>query len=67
MVVYFEYYKEERITSNTITAIVFAILLAIGEFGFLSTDIALKNVIRAATLVYILINIFVVSVEKKRI
>ena len=66
MVVYFEYYKAERITANTVAAIIFAIVVAIGEFGFLSSEIVLKNVIRASVVVYILINIFVISVEKRK-
>ncbi|MCM1989217.1 hypothetical protein [Oceanirhabdus seepicola] len=66
MVVYFEYYKAERFTSNMVAAIIFALVVAIGEFGFLSTEIVLKNVIRTSVVVYILINIFVISVEKRR-
>ncbi len=67
MVVYFEYYKAERITSNMVAAISFAIIVIIGEFSFISREIVLKNVIRAAVVVYILINIFVITVEKKKV
>jgi len=66
MVVYFEYYKVQRITFNMIVSIILAIVVVIGEFGFISTEIVLRNVIRALVLVYILINIFVISVDKKR-
>jgi len=66
MVVYFEYYKAERFTVNMVAAIIFAIVVAIVEFGFLSIEIVLINVIRASVVIYIIINIFVVSVEKRR-
>jgi len=66
MVVYFEYYKTERITSNMVVAILFVFVVAIGEFSLLSSNIVFKNVLRASVLVYILINIFVISVEKEK-